>query len=285
MNWINRGIFLCTYLVSLGFAQSTAGPAYLRQATISQTAQTVHITANSPRPLQQTLEALHLKYGWAVDYEDPQYVSQLDLLEAPASHSKVPSGGSFSVEFPAVPDECRTTNKENTQTNKPAETPAPPKTAQDLEECREEKTLRLVVDAYNHSKNPGQFELRRSQQGTFDVVGTGAHDEKGVITQQQPLFDVPVTLATEERTISATIDLIFQAIAQQNHSVVNLGISPRTILDHTTVKVGGTKVAARELLRQCFIASHHNLYWQLLFNPESKEYYLNVHAARQAPTS
>lgn len=254
MKWINRGIFLCTYLVSLGFAQSTAGPVYLKQATISQTAQTVHITADSPRPLQQTLEALHLKYGWVVDYEDPQYVSQLDLLEAPASHSKVPSGGSFSVEFPAAaPDE--------------------------------EKTLRLIVDAYNHSKNPGQFELRRSQQGTFDVVGMAAHDEKGAITQQQPLFDVSVTLATEERTISATIDLIFQAIAQQNHSVVNLGISPRTILDHTTVKVGGTKVAARELLRQCFIASHHNLYWQLLFNPESKEYYLNVHAARQAPTS
>ncbi len=249
MNWINRGICLGTFLVSLGFAQSTAGPAYLKQATISQTAQTIHITADSPRPLQQTLDALHLKYGWAVDYEDPQYISQLDLIESPVSHSKVPSGGSFSVEFPAA--------------------------AQD-----EEKTLRLLVDAYNHSKNPGQFELQRSPQGTFDVVGTAAHDEKGAIAQQQPLFDVPVTLATEERTVSATMDLIFQAIAEQRHKVVHLGVSPRTILDHTTVKIGGTKIAARELLRQCFIASHHNLYWQLLFNPESKDYYLNVHATR-----
>lgn len=286
MNSINRGICLCTCLVSIGFAQSTAGPAYLKQATVSQTAQTIHITANSPRPLQQTLEALYLKYGWVVDYEDPQYISQMDLLEAPAFHTKVPSGGSFSVEFPAVPlDECRTTKKENTQTNKPTDTQAVPATAQDVQACSEEKTLRLIVDAYNRSKNPGQFELRRSPQGTFDVVGTGAHDEKGAIAQQQPLFDVPVTLATEERTISATLDLIFQAIAQQNHSVVNVGISPRTILDHTTVKVGGTKVAARELLQQCFIVSHHNLYWQLLFNPESKGYYLNVHATRQVPTT
>jgi hypothetical protein len=251
MNSSHRGVCLvaCLCLACLsseGWAQTVAAPAqYLKQATVSQTAQTVRITADSPRPLEQILNALHLKYGWAINYEDPQYTSTLDLVESPASHTKLPSGGSFSVEYPAAaPDE--------------------------------EKTLRLVLDAYNHSKNPGQFELRRNAQGNFDVVGTGAHNDKGAIAPQQPLFDVPVTLPTEERTISATIDLIFQAIAQQNHSVVKVGVSPRTLLDHTPAKIGGAKVSARELLQQCLTATHRNLYWRLLFDPESKGYYLNI---------
>lgn len=240
------------WLVLQGLAQTAAGPAsYSKQATISQTADKVHIEANSARPLEQTLDALQKKYGWVVNYEDPQYTSHLDFAETPGDpeHTQRPTGGSFSVEFPATaPDE--------------------------------EKTLRLVLDAYNHSKNPGQFELRHSAGGTFYVVGTAAHDEKGAITPQQPLFDLPVTLPTEERTIGVTVNLICQAITQQTHTPVTLGVNPRSILDGNAVKIGGTKVPARDLLSQSLQVGHRTLYWRLLFDPGTKGYFLDIHRVR-----
>jgi len=231
-------------------AAEKASP-YLKRADVSQTADGVRITANSPRPLEQTLQALQQKYGWVVNYEDPQFSSHLDFVDSPSEQAQVPAGGNFTVEFPAAaPDE--------------------------------EKTLRLVVDAYNQSKNPGRFEVRHGAPAGFYIVGTAAHDEKGAISQQKVLLDFPVTLPTRERTIVETIDLICQQIAAQSHTAVTLGIFPRTFLSHTPVKVGGTKVPARELLLQSLAAAHHTLYWRLLFDPGSKGYFLSIHSVKPA---
>jgi hypothetical protein len=233
-------------------SQTTPGVRpYLKEATISQTSGTVHIEANSPRPLAQVLDALRQKYGWVVDYEDPQYVSSVDVLPAPDNdpQSQLPGGGSFSVDFPAA-------------------APDP------------EKTLRLVVDSYNRSKNPGRFDLRGNGQSGFFVVGTSARDEKGGISPQQVLFDIPVTLPVAERTITDTVNLICQQMSAQSHIAVTLGVSPRSLLDRTTVKVGGTKVPARELLLQSLMATHHSLYWRFLFDPGSKGYFLSIHSSQ-----
>lgn len=232
--------------------QSSPVSAYLKEAVMSESAGTVHVSANSPRPLEQVLDGLQKKYGWVVNYEDPQYVSHVDLMDThDASAAQVPAGGSFSVDFPATaPDE--------------------------------EKILRLVVDAYNRSKNPGQFELRRSQQGLFYVIGTGAHDEKGAIATQQVVLDLPVTFPTQERTIADTITLIGQSIAQQTHFEVTLGVMPRSLIAHAPVKLGGTKVPARELVLQSLQAAARPMYWRLLFDPSTKGYFLNIHVVRPA---
>lgn len=279
MNSISRAMSLCVFVVFQAFGQTpaaktpaaqtppaatttekpapAASPAlssspYSKQAAISQTADVAHLTANSPRPLVQTLDALELKYGWVVDYEDPRFTSPMDSIEAPnggVPGSRVPAGATFTVDFPA---------------NSPDE----------------EKTLRAIVDAYNQSKNPGRFELRRFDQGNFYLVGTGAHDEKGAISPQQVLFDLPITIPAKERTIADTIDLICQTVAKQGHVTVTVGITPRNLVRNPTVKIGGTKVPARELLLQCLMATHHDLYWRLLFNPGPKSYVLNIHGAR-----
>jgi hypothetical protein len=236
-----------------GFSQTRQDSgSYLKQAAISESAGIVQITANSPRPLLQILDALQQKYGWVVDYEDPQYVSQMDLIDAPGgSHSRLPGGGSFSVEFPAG---------------------AP----------QEEKILHLVVESYNRSKNPGRFELRRGAQGVFYVVGIAAHDEKDAISSQQVLFDLPITVAAGEKPITATLDLICEEVTAQSHIAVSIGVSPRALLDHAPAKVGGTKVEARDLLLQGLMATRHTLYWRLLFDPNSKGYFLDIHSVRSS---
>jgi hypothetical protein len=250
---IKSSIVLSLMVAFQGFSQTTQGSgSYLKQAAISESAGIVHLTANSPRPLLQILDALQQKYGWVVDYEDPQYVSQMDLVDAPGgSHSRLPGGGSFSVEFPAG---------------------AP----------QEEKILHLVVDSYNRSKNPGRFELRPAAPGVFYVVGIAAHDEKDAISSQPVLFDLPITVAAGEKPITATLDLICQEVTAQSHTAVTIGVSPRALLDHAPAKVGGTKVAARDLLLQGLMATHHTLYWRLLFDPNSKGYFLDIHTVRSS---
>jgi hypothetical protein len=253
MNLIRGARLLSALLVFQGFAHIAAeqSPTYLTQATITQTADVLHITANSPRPLLQTLDALRQKYGWVVDYEDPRYISHLDVIDVPgdSSHSRLPAGGNFSVEFPAAAPE-------------------------------QEKTLHLLVDSYNQSRNPGRFEMRRTSQGNFYVVGTSAYSENDSISPQRPLFDVPVSIPTRQRTIADAINLICHALAVQSHTAVTAGVSPRSLLAHTSVKIGGTKVSARELLLQCLSATERKLYWCLLYDPTSKGYVLNIHTAR-----
>jgi hypothetical protein len=225
--------------------------SYWKQAEISETATTIHIAANSPRPLAQMLDALREKYGWVVSYEDPQFLSKLDLAEAddPRNHalkSHVPGGGAFSVEFPSGAVE-------------------------------EEKTLQLVVDSYNRSGNPGRFELRKSEAQKFSVVGVEARDRRGQLSHQRAIFDLPITLATRQRTASDTLLLICRKITAQRGIAVSVGISPRKVLDQTPVTVGGTNISARDLLLQTLTATRSAFYWRLLFDPNSNGYVLDIH--------
>jgi len=90
--------FFLILLVSLCAFSPAAAPreAYLKDATISETAGTVRINADSPRPLEQVLDALQRKYGWVVNYEDPQYVATADYIEnAGSDPSRIPAGRNF----------------------------------------------------------------------------------------------------------------------------------------------------------------------------------------------
>jgi hypothetical protein len=254
MTLIRPATFLIAILAFQGFAQTPAQkpPDYLRQATVTEVKEVVHITANSPRPLQQTLDALQQKYGWIVGYEDPRYISHLDTVDVTAngSQSELPAGGEFNVEFPAsAPDQ--------------------------------ETTLKLVVETYDRSKNPGKFELRHADEGTFYVVGTAAHNEAGAIAAQGPVFDLLVTIPSQERTVDESLEMICHAVEAQAHTAIILGVEPTTILQGTTAKIGGTKVSARDLLLQCLKATHRNLYWRLLFDATAKRYFLDIHSVRQ----
>ncbi len=251
---IYRAGLMPVIFLSMGFAQIVPqrDTSYLRQASITETTEAVHITANSPRPLLQALDALRHKYGWAVNYEDPAYTSNVDIVEShdDPSHSLLPAGGIFHVEFP-------------------------------VRSPLEEQTLHLIVDAYNQSPNPGRFEVRRTSEGRFDVVGTSARNRANEISPRQPLLDTPVTLPARQRTIADTINLLCHVLAVQNHASVSVGILPKALVTFTQVKIGGGgKVPARELLIQSLQAPGRNLYWSLFFDPASKGYVLNIHTAK-----
>lgn len=230
----------------LVWAQSPAQNNYLKRAAISELKGQVRITANSPRPLAQVLDALQQKYGWAVNYEDPRYGAK-DVVPSQSDHKiPLPGGAEFTVEFPA--------------------------------DQAEEKTLLFLVESYNQSRNPGRFELR-NVSGESVIVGTAARDEQGTIARQLPLLDTQITIPPQSRTINETLDLICNEVRAQSSSAVVIGVAPNALLDHASATVGGSKVPARELVIQALAATHHKFYWHLLFDPNSGSYFLDLHLA------
>lgn len=253
-----RNLFSVFILLS-SFAISTfAQTASQKPPVITEAGGKIHIATNDPRPLDRIVNALQQKYGWRLNYEDPQYISKLDLTDAKSSSDGrlEPGGGSFVVEVPAGPS-----------------ADAPPD---------EQKTLQLIVDAYNQSSNPGRFDLRHPNPEQFDIVGTSAHDEKGKISKQAVVLDTPVTIPSEDRTVADTVDLICQKLSEKSHIDITLGIHPGG-LDRQRVTVGGKEISARDYISAATVPTGRKISWRLLYDPDSKSYVLNLHQFRVPP--
>lgn len=264
MRWAQWFVFggVTLLIASHVFPQEHSKKSYLNKAVISQNGDTVYIFANAPRPLAQVLDALEKKYWWKVNYEDPRLTSDLDLvddvgpryLEAhPGARAPIPGGGAFGVDFPS-----------GSASGKPPD---------------EYSTLQVIIDAYNHSGNPGRFELRRDDKGNFDVVGIAAYDNRGDLVQQKPVLDVAITVAAEERIMSNTIELIRESLAQRISTRVINGALGENLLRQLTVTAGGREEPARTVLRRtlsALSATQGGLRWRLFYDPDSGDYALNV---------
>jgi hypothetical protein len=260
-------LVIVAVLLGHSFAQTSAQsvPTAPPQSAAAP-ATAFHVTAKPPRPLEHAIDAVRLKYGWVVSYEDPQYISAKDVTESAAPKGMeeakvtlVPAGETFNFDLlaPKSPDE------------------APPA----------EESLKRMVEAYNHSGNPGQFELRNGTDGAFSVVGVAARDEKGTVSPQKILLDATLTIPADKRTIDETLDILCHKLTEATHIPVSTGITPRNLLEYKSVSAGGQNLSARTLLAQALAAGGHPMYWRLLFDPNSKSYLLNIHglAAKKAP--
>ena len=243
--------FSILLLTSTSFSQGPQQTSSLKKPLIYQIGQVVHINAGGPRPLLQAIDALQDKYGWAVDYEDPQYPPSPAGVPSPPSppnrrHANVSGVGesAFAVQFNAPP---------NGQPD-------------------EQSVLTTVVDSYNQSGGAAEFKLLKQDDGTFAVVGTrvpGSNNEN-----QQPILDSPINLPTDRRTAHATIALICQTLSQQ--SEVPVTATSANVNETLRVIVGGNAVPARVLLARTLQSIGGKPYWRLIYNPDRKSYELTI---------
>jgi hypothetical protein len=263
----NRSIaFLLFYALlaaATGFCQPASQNASdIKKPLIYQIGEYLHINASGPRPLLQALDALQQKYGWAVNYEDPQYASN----PADENHRLSPphrlraqaagnggNGSGFSFQFNVGPD-----------SNRPPD---------------EEKLLNAMVDAYNQSGGAAQFRLLCQQDGNFTMVGAAVRGANDQFTEQPPILDLPITIAKKRRTAAETVALMCRQIAQQVKIPISLSGVGGTTLRVTNVVVGGSGVSAREMLQGVLTAIGGKTYWQLIYDFGSKGYRLNLHFA------
>lgn len=123
-------------VISLGQAGSFTADARIDRTSDGN----LYITANSPRPLWQTIEGLRLRYGWTVDYVDPIYPSQL-FMWSPDKHP-YPAGGEFR------------SNTMEPANSSPSE---------------EQRVLKDIVQQYN-AQSPMKFRVVKLSDVRYEVV-------------------------------------------------------------------------------------------------------------------
>jgi len=179
----------------------------------------------------QAVEAIHEQYGWIVDYEDPPYQSQFDLVDDtdpawkknhPDDHAVRVAGGFFQSHFP----EPSTISSGDAKL----------------------QILQKLVDDYNASANPGKFAVRKSscsssslasptvsaspsvpifsssQSGKdlslcseasarYSIIGISRKDSAGRNHPVQPLLDIPINIPLQTRDATATFRLLADTIS------------------------------------------------------------------------
>jgi hypothetical protein len=243
-------------LPATSVSQAAHTASQIKKPLIYQVGNVVHIHAEGPRPLLRALDALQDKYGWVVDYEDPQYPADLDFdrNEPSLPRHRHPNlrnlKGSFTVEFNSGPAPD-----------------SPPD---------ENSILKIVVDSYNQSDADGEFELREEQDGRFDVVGIGVRDKQGELSSRQPVLDLLISLKTKRRSADETIALICQKVGQQSKIPVTPGGIADDVSGNGTVAVGGMRVPARTLLSRTLATMVEHLSWRLLYDVDGKSCELSL---------
>jgi len=243
-------------------AQSPQTASQIDKPVIYQIGDYLHINAAGPRPLLQAIDALQRKYGWVIDYEDPQYTT---APENPASRPSPPhrlhsmaqtagnASGAFSLRFQlaeqgnAVPDEA--------------------------------KLLTALVNAYNDSNGAAEFKLLQQAGDRFAVVGVGVRDANGNVVSQHPILDLPITLAKAQKGAAEAISLISRQVSAESKIAISVHFDP-ALPQSTTAMIGGQDLPARQLLLAAVGVLGSKAYWRLLYEPQNKAYELNI---RQLP--
>jgi hypothetical protein len=204
----------------------------------------------------QAIDALQSKYGWTVDYEDPQYLSAPGIIlprPSPPNRRHANSNGTsengFSVQIKIAPASN-----------------LPPDAA---------SVLSTVVTAYNQSNGDGEFKLLKEGAERFSVVGIGARDSEGQIQNQQPILDLPISLAKEERNEGETIAMICRALSAQSKIRVSTDTAANA-WETAKLTIGGTNMPARNMLVQALVSSGGQTYSRLIYDESSKRYELRI---------
>jgi hypothetical protein len=236
----------------LGAGAAAQPRSQLKKPLIYQIGTTVHINAYGPRPLLQAVEALQERYGWLVNYEDPQYPpasGPTPTMPHRLHSNSNPDASSFSVQFQVGPKEDSVPD--------------------------EQTVLNAVVDAYNQSGGPGQFAVRKQEGGNLAVVGIGVNSAVPESASQTPVFDTSISLPVERHNLQATVLLLCRALSDATRVTIKAELSQMEIAEKQ-IAAGGTTQPARALLAKALATSVPHLYWQLLFDDASRTYTLKI---------
>jgi len=264
-------------IASFVLAQSPTKPSFMNAAVVQHNGTSGTLTANDPRPLMQAIEAISQEYGWTVDYEDPPYRSQFDLVDDTdpiwrANHPTAKgvvrvSGGLFQTNFP----EPSTISGNDV----------------------EEQVLQKLVADYNSSGNPGKFIVRKQAEGRYAVIGVSRRDDAGRDQSINAPLDTAISFPVQERDARATLHLIADSVTAKSGVKVYLGMTGLSSdpLQEATLTIGGSNVPARTLLLQALDSlSSTSLHfrgifvWEFLFDADMNAYYLNLRSATKTVT-
>jgi hypothetical protein len=239
---------------------------FMKAGLVEHEAGKAIVTANHPRSLDQAISVVREEYGWVVDYEDPPYMSDTELVDDTdpqwrASHLKARgvrrvAGGPFRCEFE---EDSTITSSEG-----------------------EETVLKKIVSEYNKSGNPGKFTVRSEDEGRYSIVGTSVKNQAGDDQQVVPILDTIVSVPVDLRDAENTIKVILKDLSDKTGIRTGLVGFGNNALSQSQVTVGGEGLPARTLLLQTLKATNRSFVWALLYDADNTTYFLNVAIATRS---
>jgi hypothetical protein len=124
--------------------------------------------------------------------------------------------------------------------------------------------LTEMLAQYHASGAPGHFRVE------------GGNGRYHLIPLDGPaLFDLPVTLAEEERTVDSTLDEIAAQINAASGRQLGWGFVPLNLFNQTRVRIGAWGEPARNVIRRILEKVPQRVTWRLNYDPLTGRYYLN----------
>lgn len=216
-------------------------------------------SVQSARPVNDILNKLQLKYGWAVNFEEPRYLyagDREDVSEEVRARRGLAQPVHGYYAHRAVPLTLEISGIPNRQT--------PP----------ERETLQRLVEAYNASQGH-EYELREGGN-RFSIVGIGAKDEYGRFQNQPPILDLHVDLEPKERDGNAVLIDLCKKLWAVAGVQVSYGRPSHALAQMKFAK--GFSGSARDILTEVLNQSRLSCKssWSLLYGPSDDSYGLSV---------
>lgn len=243
-----------------GQAPTTSRP--MDQAYVKHGSQSATVTANSARPLDQTIEAMREVYGWILDYEDPVY-SGTDLTEITDQdwptdkHPQItpglkrPAGGPFTTTYPESPN-------------------------MDTDQSRS-SVLKQVLADYAKSGNPAKFVLIQTAPSRFDIVGLNE--------SSPPVFDTLVAINAVGESASRALYDVFEILQTKTGHKWALGRIPTNDLLRCSANPEIQQGSARTVILSILDSCHRSYTYRLLYDNSFDLYVLNIMARLPPPAS
>lgn len=232
-------------------------------------AATLYVSVSSGRPVAEAAEILEKRHGWAITYEDPLYVHESELRDVtlqvrrdldkykPGQAPKVfvPTGGDLAFEYNIDP-----------ATKQPGDSAA---------------VVQQLLDAYARTGHPGVFVLDRTGQRVH-IIPIASKKENGVLTAYQSALETVITLPAQKRNGLQLIEAFCQAVSAASKTRVVVGAVPLNQFHQYETDSGAKDQKAREFLSNELdrMTNEVKLSWQLLYDPLTKSYFLNIHAVK-----
>jgi hypothetical protein len=203
------------------------------------------LAVTSPRPLADAARVLEQRFRRVVTYEDTLYLHPDDTIRDEGGRL-IPRGGRMAIQY------------EDT-----AGLPS---------------VIDKIVETYTRSQLPGAFAVDH-QSGDHHIVPRSFRSDRGTMEARLPLLDATISIPAQaqERDGLRLVEEIARRAGAARGETISVGTVPTNALAQHRAAGRASSGTARDLLMGLFRDMGRLCSWQLLNNPGTREFVLNIH--------
>lgn len=203
----------------------------------------IDLEVTSPRPLAEAARVLEQRFRRMVTYEDTLYIHPDDTIRDEGGRL-IPRGGRIAVQY---------------------------EDSDDLQ-----SVIDKIVDTYTRSKFPGAFAVEH-QGDDHHIVPRAFRNDRGAMETRLPLLDATISVPAQERDGLRLVEDIVRRASAARGDTSSLGTVPINALAQHRAAGRELSGKASDLLVALCRELGRPYSWQLLNNPGTREFFLNIH--------